>query len=84
MSDPRPVQVRFPNGMERVGIAITDDVVEVDAGIGLLMEPHDIITIDGQEREVRGIVMGYVSAERLDRPESEGPEATVRLRHCPL
>lgn len=80
---PRPVQVRYPNGMEEVGIAIADDVVEVGP-IWLYMELRDIIAIDDVQRKVTRITKTLASPERVGRPEPEGSEVTVRLRHRPV
>ena len=75
--DSKPVKVRYPNGLEDVGIAVSDDVVEIGA-IGLYMELNDLIQIDGVPRQVTGIEQ---SLNRQGRPAGEGVEHTCRLRH---
>jgi len=75
--------VRYPNGFEQIGLAIADDVVEVDA-IGLYVELRDIILIDGVPRRVLGVHQDFRSPTSLGRPESEGAEHHTRLRHGPV
>lgn len=79
--DPRPALIRFPNGMEQMGIAISEDVVEV-AEIGLFMELYDIIEVDGAPRQVSGI--NTQMSVSLGSVPFEGGEMATRLKHRPL
>jgi hypothetical protein len=79
---PKPVRVTFPNGVEQVGIAIDDDVLEVGP-IGILMQLYDRIAIDGERREVIGVKQQMRSPQQMNWPETEGWDVSARLRHRP-
>lgn len=49
------VRVVYPNGIEGNGLAISDHELEVDLGIGLLIEVFDVILLDGRRCEVVGV-----------------------------
>lgn len=77
---PKPVHVAFPQDFEQMGIAISDDELDVGS-IGTYVELYDIITIDGVRRQVVGIQTQARSPEHMGWEQSEGWDITVRLKH---
>ena len=80
MDDPKPVVIRYPNGLEEVGIVIDDEWVEGGYIAAALLEVGDIIEIDDDPRRVVGIEALFA----MGRPGIEGADATARIRHEPL
>ena len=79
IDDPKPVLIRYPRGLEEVGIRIDHEWVDGGWVAAVLLELGDIIEIDDVPRRVIQIKSSLATG----RPGIEGADATARFRHEP-